>query len=52
MKGKYCLISPCRDEEDYMRRTLESVINQSRKPDLWVIVDDGSSDSTPQILEE
>lgn len=52
MKGKYCLISPCRDEEDYMRRTLESVVNQTRKPDLWVIVDDGSTDSTPQILEE
>jgi len=52
VKGKYCLISPCRDEQDYMRRTLESVINQTRVPDLWVIVDDGSTDDTPQILAE
>ena len=28
----------------------ESVINQSIKPDLWVIVDDGSTDNTPEIL--
>lgn len=52
MKGTYCLISPCRDEEDYMRRTLDAVINQTVRPDLWVIVDDGSTDSTPQILAE
>jgi glycosyltransferase involved in cell wall biosynthesis len=24
---------------------------QTRPPDLWIVVDDGSSDSTPQILE-
>jgi glycosyltransferase involved in cell wall biosynthesis len=41
----YCIVSPVRDEEKYMRRTLDSVVNQSVKPDLWVIVDDGSTDS-------
>ena len=41
---RYCLVSPCRDEADYMVRTLESVTNQSEPPALWVIVDDGSSD--------
>ena len=34
-----------------MRRTLESVMAQSVPPALWVIVDDGSTDDTPAILE-
>jgi poly-beta-1,6-N-acetyl-D-glucosamine synthase len=49
--GKYVLISPCRDEAQYMRRTLDSVMAQSIPPALWVIVDDGSTDDTPAILE-
>jgi glycosyltransferase involved in cell wall biosynthesis len=35
-----------------MRRTLESVAGQSVPPALWVVTDDGSTDDTPQILEE
>lgn len=35
-----------------MRRTLDSVIAQSIQPALWVIVDDGSTDETPDIIEE
>jgi biofilm PGA synthesis N-glycosyltransferase PgaC len=34
-----------------MRRTLESVMAQSVPPALWVVVDDGSTDDTPAILE-
>lgn len=48
----YLLVSPCRNEADYMRKTLESVASQTITPDLWVIVDDGSSDNTPEILNE
>jgi glycosyltransferase involved in cell wall biosynthesis len=48
----YLLISPCRDEAQYLRRTLDSVSGQSVPPALWVIVDDGSTDETPAILEE
>jgi hypothetical protein len=35
-----------------MRRTLDSMVAQSVPPDLWVIVDDGSTDETPRILAE
>lgn len=49
---RYCLITPCRDEAQYARRTLDSVLAQSIPPALWIIVDDGSKDQTPQILEE
>ncbi|NCD32410.1 MAG: glycosyltransferase family 2 protein [Spartobacteria bacterium] len=48
----YVLITPCRDEAKYARRTLNSVVRQTVIPDLWVIVDDGSQDDTPRILEE
>src|SRR5262245_26840130 len=51
-RGRYLLISPCRDEAKYMRQTLDSVISQSIPPTKWVVVDDGSTDSTPQILAE
>ena len=52
MNDKYLIISPCRNEEQYMRKTLDSVCQQSVTPDKWVIVDDGSTDATPTILEE
>ena len=50
--GRYVLISPCRDEADYMCETLETVIAQSIRPAKWVIIDDGSTDRTPEILAE
>ena len=49
---RYCLVTPCRDEALYARRTLDSVTNQSIAPALWVIVDDGSRDDTPRILAD
>jgi glycosyltransferase involved in cell wall biosynthesis len=48
----YVLISPCRNEAQYMRQTLDSVIAQSIRPAKWIIVDDGSTDQTPDILAE
>jgi poly-beta-1,6-N-acetyl-D-glucosamine synthase len=48
----YVIISPCRNEAAYMRRTLDSVAAQTRRPALWVIVDDGSTDKTPAILAD
>lgn len=49
---KYVIISPCRDEAALMRATLDSVSQQSALPDLWVVVDDGSTDATSTILAE
>jgi poly-beta-1,6-N-acetyl-D-glucosamine synthase len=49
---RYVLISPCRDEAAFMRRTLDSVAAQTVRPARWIVIDDGSTDATPQILEE
>jgi glycosyltransferase involved in cell wall biosynthesis len=49
---RYCLITPCRDEAIYASRTLDAVTRQTEPPARWIIVDDGSKDSTPQILAE
>ena len=51
-RRRYCLITPCRDEAQYARQTLDSVAQQTLAPALWVIVDDGSTDDTPRIVEE
>lgn len=49
---RYCLITPCRDEAAHARRTIESVLKQTALPALWVLVDDGSTDQTPEILSD
>ena len=46
----YVLITPARNEEAVIARTLESVVAQTRLPERWVIVDDGSTDSTAEIV--
>lgn len=49
-RHRMVLISPCRDEAAYAQRTIDSMVAQTRTPDLWLIVDDGSTDATPEIL--
>jgi GT2 family glycosyltransferase len=46
------LISPVRNEEAFLDLIADAVAAQTRPPDLWVVVDDGSTDRTPQILAE
>jgi glycosyltransferase involved in cell wall biosynthesis len=47
----YVLITPARNEEDYIELTIRSVIAQTARPLKWVIVSDGSSDRTDEIVE-
>lgn len=49
---RYGLITPCRNEARYIRNTLVTTTSQTIPPALWVLVDDGSTDDTPQILAE
>lgn len=50
MNRDYLVISPCRDEEAFVERTIQSVIGQTERPARWIIVDDGSTDGTPEIV--
>ena len=47
----YVLITPSRNEEALIGKTIESVIHQTVRPLKWVIVNDGSTDSTGAIAE-
>ncbi len=44
----YVLITPARNEEAFIEKTIESVIHQTVLPVKWVIVDDGSTDRRPK----
>jgi glycosyltransferase involved in cell wall biosynthesis len=46
----YALITPARNEEAYIEKTIQSMIRQTVLPVKWVIVDDGSPDSTASIV--
>lgn len=48
---QYVVITPVRDEEQYVEATIESVSGQTVRPAEWVIVDDGSTDRTGVILD-
>jgi glycosyltransferase involved in cell wall biosynthesis len=48
---RYVLITPARNEEKFIEKTVESVVGQTCPPVKWVIVNDGSTDSTGAIAE-
>jgi len=47
----YVLVTPSRNEEKLIAKTIQSVICQTVRPLKWVIVNDGSTDSTGAIAE-
>ncbi len=46
----YALITPARNEAQYIELTIKSVVSQSVRPLKWVIVSDGSTDGTDDIV--
>ncbi len=49
--SKYIIVTPAYNEAKYIGATIESVIAQTVRPLLWVIVDDGSTDETVHIIK-
>jgi biofilm PGA synthesis N-glycosyltransferase PgaC len=47
----YVLITPARNEEKYIEETIKSVVAQSLQPLKWVVVSDGSTDRTDEIVK-
>src|ERR1700741_4408736 len=46
------VVIPVRNEENSIRELLDSLLTQTRPPDEIVITEGGSTDATPQIIEE
>lgn len=49
---RYVLITPARNEEAFIEKTIESVVHQTYLPVKWVIVNDGSTDATKNRVEQ
>jgi len=52
MTYEYVLITPARNEADLIEKTIRSVISQTVLPKRWVIVSDGSTDNTDEIVKK
>ncbi|MFO0699171.1 MAG: glycosyltransferase family 2 protein [Nitrospira sp.] len=48
----YVLVTPARNEEAFIERTIQSMIQQTVLPLKWVIVNDGSTDRTGDIVKQ
>ena len=48
----YVLITPARNEAQFIEKTIKSVIKQTVLPAKWVIVSDGSTDGTDEIVKK
>lgn len=48
----YVLITPARNEAAFIEKTIQSVIAQTVLPKRWVIVSDGSTDGTDEIVRK
>jgi glycosyltransferase involved in cell wall biosynthesis len=46
----YVLITPVRNEAEFVRRTIAAVSQQTHRPERWVIVSDGSTDGTDDVV--
>jgi poly-beta-1,6-N-acetyl-D-glucosamine synthase len=52
MNGQYVIISPVRNEAQFLPATIASVTAQTALPRAWFLVNDGSTDETAQIIED
>lgn len=48
--NNYIIITPAKNESEFIELTIESVIKQTIKPLRWIIVDDNSTDNTADIV--
>jgi biofilm PGA synthesis N-glycosyltransferase PgaC len=48
---RYIVVTPARNEEENIVHTIRSMAGQTNRPVLWVIVNDGSTDRTAEIID-
>lgn len=47
----YAVVSPVRDEAEHFARTAEAMLDQTHRPQEWIVVDDGSTDGTRELAQ-
>jgi poly-beta-1,6-N-acetyl-D-glucosamine synthase len=47
---QYLLITPAKNEDAFIELTIQSVVNQTARPARWLVVSDGSTDRTNEIV--
>lgn len=48
---RYIVITPARNEQEHIGHTIKSMNAQVLQPSLWVIVNDGSTDRTGELID-
>lgn len=51
MARRLLVVSPVLNEAAHIERVARSVARQTHPPDRWIVVDDGSDDGTPELLQ-
>src|SRR3990172_4010460 len=49
---KFAIVTPVKDEIKYFPKTLQSILSQEIKPQKWIIIDDGSTDGTTELIKK
>jgi biofilm PGA synthesis N-glycosyltransferase PgaC len=49
---RYVVISPVRDEAKHLSGVIQSMLEQTVRPVQWILVNDGSVDQTPDIVNQ
>jgi biofilm PGA synthesis N-glycosyltransferase PgaC len=52
MASNYIAITPARDEQALLPQLIDSMTSQTVSASRWIVIDDGSTDATPEILDE
>jgi poly-beta-1,6-N-acetyl-D-glucosamine synthase len=52
MESKYVLITPVKDEYENFQKCIKSILSQEILPEKWIIINDGSTDGTKDLIDE
>lgn len=52
MSHKICIVVPTKNQDKYLRESIDSILNQTMKSFHLIIVDNNSTDNTDEILKE
>lgn len=52
MKNKYLLVTPVKNEAENLPQLFNSIISQTIRPILWLIIDDGSCDGSTGLIKK